>query len=208
MINTLIFHVRGVFLQRFRYIKPEIRIVGVDDGAFVPHTEGDALIVGAVFRGGCWLDGVMHTKVKVDGLDANERIASMIVDSPHGKQLRIVMLNGVTCAGFNVVDIRKLYKDIGLAVMAVTKEKPNLTKIRKALMNLPQSEKRWTAMRNAGKLHEMFTKGRKAKVHVHIAGILEKDAEIILKKTSTRSHIPEPLRVAHLIASGLSDCLV
>jgi len=36
------------------------------------------------------------------------------------------------------------------------------------------------------------------------AGIANKEAEDILKMTCTRSKIPEPLRVAHLIASGLS----
>ena len=36
-------------------------------------------------------------------------------------------------------------------------------------------------------------------------GISEDDARKIVKLTSTRSSVPEPLRVAHLIASGLSN---
>jgi endonuclease V-like protein UPF0215 family len=195
-------------LQRFRAIKSEIRVVGVDDGVFAPHTEGYALVIGVVFRGGYWLDGVMHTKVKVDGMDANEKIGAMIADSPHSKQLRVVMLNGVTCAGFNVIDIKKLYEDTGLPVIAVTREKPNLADIHKALENLPNSEERWTSMMNAGELLEMFTKGRKAKVYLHIAGVGGEDAEKIVRMTSTRSYAPEPLRVAHLVASGLGDYLV
>ncbi|MGA9387575.1 MAG: DUF99 family protein, partial [Candidatus Bathyarchaeia archaeon] len=108
--------------KRFRIVKPEIRVLGVDDGVFTPHVKGFALIVGVVFRGGYWLDGVMHTKVRVDGLDATRKIASMIVNSPHHKQLRVIMLNGVTCAGFNVIDIEKLNAGTRLPVIAVTRE--------------------------------------------------------------------------------------
>jgi endonuclease V-like protein UPF0215 family len=76
------------------------------------------------------------------------------------------------------------------------------------LENLPNSEERWTSMQNAGELLEMFTKSRKAKVYLHVAGVGERDAEKIVRVTSTRSYVPEPLRVAHLVASGLGNCLV
>ncbi len=161
-------------------------------------------VVGVVFRGGYWLDGVMHTKVEVDGFDATEKITAMIINSPHYKQLRVIMLDGVTFAGFNVVDIKKLSLETKLPVIAVTREKPNLTEIREALKNLKGSERRWKAMLNAGRMFEVFTKNKKEKVYMQISGILEEDAEKILKLTSTRSSIPEALRVAHLIASGIS----
>ena len=190
--------------KRFRVVKPEIRVLGVDDGVFTPHVKGLALIVGVVFRGGYWLDGVMHTKVKVDGLDANRKIASMIVNSPHYKQLRVIMLNGVTCAGFNVVDIRRLNRETRLPVIAVTRDKPNFAEIRRALENLPHSEKRWNAIRGTDELYEVCTRSRNAKIYMQIAGICKEDAEKTLQITSTRSNIPEALRVAHLIASGIS----
>ncbi|NIU39030.1 hypothetical protein GWN65_03390, partial [Candidatus Bathyarchaeota archaeon] len=41
--------------------------MGVDDGIFVPHTKGTVDVVGVVYRGGYWLDGVMRTEVTVDG---------------------------------------------------------------------------------------------------------------------------------------------
>jgi endonuclease V-like protein UPF0215 family len=190
--------------KRFRIVKPEIRVLGVDDGVFTPHLKGFALIVGVVFRGGYWLDGVMHTKVKVDGLDATGKIASMIVHSPHYKQLRVIMLDGVTCAGFNVIDIKKLYEETKLPVMAVTREKPNFTEIRQALKNLSHSERRWEAISGTGELFEVCTRSKSARVYMQMAGICEEDARKILQMTSTRSNIPEALRVAHLIASGIS----
>lgn len=188
----------------FRSVKPEIRVLGVDDGVFVPHTKGVVDVVGVVYRGGSWLDGVMRTEVEVDGTDATEKLASMIRSSPHYDQLRVVVLNGVTLAGFNVVDIKELFRKVGLPVIAVTREKPDFEEIKKALENLPEHEKRWKAMENAGKIVEVCTREAEEPVYMQVAGVLEKDAEKILKSTSTRSNVPEALRVAHIIASGLT----
>jgi len=190
--------------KRFRVIKPEIRVLGVDDGVFTSHEKGLVLVVGAVVRGGCWLDGVMHTEIEVDGFDATEKITSMITNSPHYKQLRVIMLNGVTFAGFNIVNIQKLNKKIKLPVIAVIRQKPNLPKIQEALKNLPEGEKRWQVIQNAGELIKVVTRNKKEKIYAQLSGILEEDARKILQLTSTRSGIPEALRVAHLIASGVS----
>lgn len=190
--------------MKIRRVKPEIRVLGVDDGVFIPHSKGVATVVGVVYRGGYWLDGAMRTEVKIDGMDATEKIASMITSSPHYDQLRVVMLNGVTFAGFNVVDIKKLFERVHLPVITVTREKPDFDDIRKALRNLSEYEKRLEAMENAGRIIEVCTRDAEQAVYVQIAGISEKDAEKILKSTSTRSSIPEALRVAHIIASGLT----
>ena len=190
--------------RRFRSIKPEIRVLGVDDGVFIPHSKGLVDVVGIVFRGGYWLDGVMRTEIEVDGLDATEKIASMIIESPHYKQLRIIMLSGITFAGFNVVDIKELYSKTSLPVIALTRDLPKMEEIRQALENLPEKEKRWKAILNAGEIFEVQTREGEEPIYMQIAGIEREDAEKIVKITSTRSNIPEPLRVAHIIASGLT----
>ncbi|MEM3536710.1 MAG: DUF99 family protein [Candidatus Bathyarchaeia archaeon] len=190
--------------KKFRIIKPEIRVLGVDDGVFIPHTKGFVPVVGVVFRGGYWLDGVMHTRIRIDGFDATRKITSMIINSPHYKQLRIIMLNGITFAGFNVVDIEELNKKTRLPVIAITREKPNLKEIREALKNLPKSEERWKIILKAGEPFEMPAKNKGEKIYMQACGLLKEDAEKIVRLTSTRSNIPEALRVAHLIASGIS----
>ena len=190
--------------KKFRAIKPEIRIVGVDDGVFIPHSKGLAEVVGVVFRGGYWLDGVMKTEVTVDGMDATEEIAEMITASPHYNQIRVIMLNGITFAGFNIVDIERLSVFTGLSVIAVTREKPNFEDIRKALRNLSEGEKRWSIIEKSRKLIRVRTRPGEEPVYMQIAGISREDAEKIVKESSTRSKVPEPLRVAHIIASGLT----
>jgi len=189
--------------KSFRVIKPEIRVLGVDDCPFIPHTKGQVPVIGVVFRGGYWLDGVMHTKIAVDGFDATEKITAMITSSSHYKQLRVIMLNGVTFGGFNIVDVKALNAATKRPVITVTREKPDLTKIRKALKNLSKSQERWNTILNAGEPLEMPTRRGKKKIYMQVAGISRDDAQEILRLTSTRSNIPEALRVAHLVASGV-----
>jgi len=177
-------------------------VLGIDDGKFIPHTQGIVIIVGVVFRGGYSIEGVMHTKVAIDGLDATEKLASMINGSPHRRQLRLLMLNGVTFGGFNVVDLKKLNQETRLPIIALTQNKPDLDDITSALKNLPEYEERLRLVLEAGPIHEVANHG--TKVYVELAGISLIDAEKIIKLTSTRSCLPEPLRVAHLIASNIS----
>jgi endonuclease V-like protein UPF0215 family len=190
--------------QSLRVIKREIRVLGIDDGTFVPHVKGKVLVVGAVFRGGYWLEGIMHTKIDVDGLDSTDKLSSMITNSSHYQQLRVIILNGITLGGFNVVDIEKLNLFTKLPVITVTRERPDLKEIYKALKNLPESKQRWEIILRAGEPAEVITRNQEAKIYVQTAGISIDDTKKILRSTSTRSNIPEALRVAHLIASGIS----
>jgi len=191
--------------KRFRSIKPEIRILGIDDSRFVTHTKGATDVVGVVYKGGYWFEGVMHTSVTIDGLDATEKIAMMIKSSPFYGELPVVILDGITFAGFNVVDISKLSQSVNLPVISVTREKPNLKQIKSALKNLSNFEIRWHILENAGDLFEVETRKGENPIYIQISGILPKDAKLIVKNTSTQSNIPEALRVAHIIASGLAN---
>jgi len=190
--------------RTIRSVKPEIRVVGIDDGVFVPHTHGKCDVIGVVFRGGYWLEGVMRTQVEIDGLDATDKIAEMITGSPHYGQLRVIMLDGVTFAGFNVVDTLRLFETTRLPVIAVTREKPDFKDIRKALKNLPFSEKRWRAINNADKIIRVATRRGEEAVYIQARGVEADVAVRIVRNTATRSNVPEALRVAHLIASGLT----
>jgi len=187
----------------FRKIKREIRIVGVDDCPFVPRKHGKTYVIGIVFRGGYWIDGVMRTSVEVDGLDATEKIAEMIKSSPHYRQLRVIMLNGITFAGFNVVDVRGLFEFTGLPVLALTREEVNVDEVKAALMKLPHWEERWQKIQRAGEI--LRFRIEETEISMQAVGVSEEDAERIVRISCTRGNIPEPLRVAHLVASGLAE---
>lgn len=191
-----------VNLVKFRDIKREIRIVGIDERPFIPLGLEQVDLFGIVFRGGYWLDGVIRGTIDMNGLDATEKISDMIRTSPHYKQLRVIMLNGIIYAGVNTVNIRKLFEYTGLPIISITEETPDINYIKKSLRSLPHWVKRWKDIEDAGEVI-MLNKGN-SKIFIQIAGLLRENAEKIISICSTRSIIPEPLRVAHVVASSVS----
>jgi endonuclease V-like protein UPF0215 family len=189
--------------RKFWSIKSEIRVMGIDDGPFVAHTKGKVLIVGTIFRGGQWLDGIVRTYADIDGTDATQRIIDMVNKSRHKGQLRVIMVDGVTFGGFNVIDIQEIFRQTGVPVIVVSRKMPDFSNVKKALKNLPDWRERWRMLRAASKIHRVRSRPRAAPVCVQVAGINLTDAEQVVKLTSTRSLVPEPLRVAHLIATGI-----
>jgi endonuclease V-like protein UPF0215 family len=175
--------------------------MGIDDCPFDAAREERTTVLGVIFRGGLWLDGATSTDVEIDGKDSTKRLVEMIKSSPHYKQLRVIMMDTITLAGFNIVDILRLNQEIGFPVIAVTRDKPNNDDVKAALRNLPDWEDRWSMIRNAGDLNEIHV--RNTTIFAHVAGISTNDAEAIVKISSTRANYPEPLRVAHLLAHSL-----
>ncbi|MBP1907981.1 DUF99 family protein [Methanolobus bombayensis] len=182
------------------HIKDEIRILGIDDSALISDK---ITIVGAFFRGGRWIDGVLRSEVTRDGLDATDRIVSMVNNSKHLPQIRAIMLDGVTYGGFNPVDIVKLYTRTNVPVIVLMRDLPDFDNIEKALSFLPESETRMEIIKKAGKISSVVTKDNDNPVFFQCYGMDHEIAAKIIQITSTRSNIPEPLRVAHLIATGI-----
>jgi len=185
--------------MQFRSIKKEIRILAWDDGPFEFKSKGKDILIGVIFRGGQFLDGLLKTEVEIDGEDATEKIIEKILKTRH-KDLRVVMLDGITVAGFNTVNIKEIYDKTGLPVIVINREKPNLEKFIETLKNMSNAEKRLKAVKDAGPIYSMSVKNKR--IYFQSYGIKKDDVEEIIKTTSTMSLIPEPLRAAHLIANG------
>lgn len=185
-----------------RSIKKEIRILGFDDGPFKPRSKEKVLVVGAIYRGGNFFDGLMRTEVTCDSLDATDKIAEVVNNSRHKQELRVLMFKGVTIGGFNIIDIKSLSQKTHLPIIIVSRKKPNLKKILEALKNFHDFKERWEFIRNAGKIYKVEIKKNK-NLYYQFIGLQKDEAEKIIKLACTRSLIPEPLRVAHLIASAM-----
>lgn len=179
------------------HIKPEIRVLGIDDSALINEK---VTVIGTFFRGGGQLDGVLRAEVTKDGMDATDTFIRMIKNSKYYTQIRVIMLDGVTYAGFNPVDINRLFNETNLPVIVFTRSCPDFEKIKLALEHLPLAEKRWEVIQRAGKVYEIV---QGAQVFIQFCGIDKESAIEIVRMTTTHSNIPEPLRVAHLIATGV-----
>ena len=59
-------------------VKKEIRVLGIDDAPFDKFKDKKCLIIGVFFRGGNFLDGVLSSKVAVDGSDSTAKMIKMV----------------------------------------------------------------------------------------------------------------------------------
>ena len=134
---------------KFYSIKNEIRILGIDDGPFDLYNDKTTIIIGAIFRGGTWLDGILKTEVEIDGSDATNKIAGMVRETKH-KDLRIIMLDGLGFGGFNLVDIKKLFKETRIPVITIVRKMPDFEAIKNVMKNLKNREFYSKCIENAG----------------------------------------------------------
>jgi hypothetical protein len=173
-------------------------VVGFDDAPFERDHRGDVLLVGTVFAG-TRLEGVLSTRVRRDGANAAARLAECLLRSRFLPQLHVVLLQGISFAGFNVVDLRSLQRRTGLPVLVVTRRPPDLESIRSALLDhVPGGARKWRLIEAAGPMEPV------AGVHVQRLGIGLADTEKLLARLQLHGQMPEPLRVAHLIAGGVT----
>ena len=181
-------------------MKQQIRLLGVDDSPFT-FTEKYAAVIGVVMRGGSYIECVLRDQVSIDGDDATFVCKNMIKNTRHRKQLKAVLLDGIALGGFNVVDIGDVYSSTGLPVITVTRDRPDFDKIGNALKkNFEDWEYRLALIKN-GTLYEVETSHNP--IFVKCAGIDIEEAKEIIKLSTIRGVVPEPIRVAHLIASGI-----
>ena len=180
-------------------MKKEIRIAGIDDMPF-SFRDKKTGIVGVIMRGGKYLEGVLKGEVTIDGMDSTDEIINMIGRSRHLQQLKIIMVDGIALGGFNVIDGNRIYEEIGIPVITITREKPDMEKILEALRkHFEDWKERWNLINN-GKLHEIKLNYT---IYAKFFGIDMEEGIETIKIATIRGAIPEPIRIAHLIATGI-----
>lgn len=177
-------------------IKKEIRVIGIDDSPFKKFKRGKVLVIGTIFRGGTLIDGILSTKINIDGNDATKKLIQMINKCKFKPQLQAILLDGIALGGFNIIDVKELNKKTKIPVIVTIRRYPDFKKIENTLKKL-KKHKKFDLIKKAGPVHKFN------KLYFQIKGIDIKKAKQILKITCTRSLIPEPIRIAHLIASGV-----
>ena len=182
-------------------MKDQIRILGVDDSPF-SFSNKNTTVIGVIMRGSGYLEGVIRKSVEIDGDNSTNICIEMIEKTRHRKQLKVMMLDGIALGGFNIINIEKVYDITGLPVITITREKPDFIKIEGALKKYFDDWRYRLALIKKGDLCSIETKYKP--IFIKCVGIDIVDAKEIIKISTIRGVIPEPIRVAHLIASGIT----
>jgi len=168
-----------------RQVKGEIRVLGI---AVKPSRSGDLLnVVGVVFRGRRWLDGVM--KATAQDPDVTDRLVEMIASSPHQPQIRVLLVDDSLVEGGAVIDAHRLSEKASRPVIRLTAEK-----------GAPPSEA------DAEASSQRFVLEREAGSRSVLSiGLRSRDAARVLEVSTREGLVPEALRVAGLVASAVAD---
>lgn len=182
--------------------------IGIDDGYFTQEFKEmrlKTLLVG-VLCSGKKPENIKVTTVVVDGLDGTSRALEVIEELRKGltTSVNAVFLDGVTVAGFNFIDPEEVNVRTGIPVVVLFKTKLNLEKVKAALINhFSDWRDRYEIIeRNYGRAQEVVT--RRKNVRISSYGLDLSKVSMLVSFLQHVSSVPEPLRLADLIASELT----
>jgi len=173
-------------------------VIGFDDAPFAREHRGDVTVIGAVFCG-IRLEGVLAGQVRRDGANATQVLSAMVQGSRFYGHLQCVLLQGIALAGFNVVDCLALHRALAVPVMVVVRKRPDMDAVREALLGrVPGGHRKWRLIEALGPMQPL------AGLYVQRVGLSTAEAEDLIRRLAVHSRLPEPLRTAHLIATGIA----
>jgi endonuclease V-like protein UPF0215 family len=179
--------------------KTGVRVIGVSESFKKAHSK--SIVVGVIMRGDYRIDGFGVCHPMIGGTDSTESFVKLY--QRIGRQdIRAWMLGGSVISWFNVVDIVELHRITEIPVVCVTYN-PSEGIERYLKEYFPQDWKtRLAILEKAGERtpisldtgHEAF---------LTTAGVGVNRAKRLLDLFTIDGRIPEPVRVARLVAAGL-----
>lgn len=174
-----------------------IRVLGVDDAHYADKSHGSRVNIAGVVCGGTRFEGMLWGTLAKDGMDATERIVDLVRESKFAPQLHLVLLDGITFGGCNVVDLPVLSRQLDLPVVAVMRRLPSMENFKHVVHLLPDSAERWRRTLAAGDVHQ---------VDGWVFQCVGEEPTAVanaLSRLTDNGKVPEALRIAHLIGSAV-----
>jgi endonuclease V-like protein UPF0215 family len=156
-------------------------------------------MAGIVMRKDLRIDGVAIASLTVGGMDATEAVLG-IIGSLGRRDINLVMMSGSVVAWFNILDPGAIFERTGLPLIVVTDEDSEGLE-EDILHHFPGDEDRLRAYRKLGDRVPVLL-GDDAEVFIRATGLSPGDAARILKDFTRDGKVPEPVRVARLVARG------
>ena len=181
-------------------MKHQVRVLVIDDSPF-EFGDSTALVIGALMRPPNYLESVMKTEVAVDGSNASKKVTEMILGSRYRDQIKLILIDGIALAGFNILDLDFIHSSLEIPVLTVTRDRPDFGKMRAALMKYFPDWRDRADLLTRHDLREIPTEHKP--LYASGIGLEWREFEELVRITTVRGAVPEPLRVAHLIATAM-----
>ena len=172
-------------------------LLGVDDAPFSKGQSERVPIVGVMMEGADLVEGVAVGAFGVDGEDATTYLADWIGGLRCHASLQGVVIGGITIAGLGVVDVVRLADTLGVPVLVVTRQQPDDAPLLLALKTAGLFDRAPIVSRSPR------AEGIEDGLFVAHAGTDAARAAALVRATLGKAQLPEPLRLAHLIARAI-----
>lgn len=175
-----------------------LRAIGFDDAPH-PRRRGASVAIAGVVCRGTRFEGLLWGHVRKDGWGATERLVEMLRASKYLPQVHMVLIDGIAFGGLNVVDLAALATAVERPCVAVMRRQPDLVAMERAIRALPRPEQRLERLRRAGPIHT------RPPFVFQVCGLDPDRTHDALVRLTDTGHVPEALRLAHLVTSAVRD---
>jgi len=172
-------------------------VLGIDDGPFEKGVSPETPLVAVMMEGPDRVESVALGSFPVDGGEVTQYLASWIVELRCFPALQAVTLGGITIAGLAVVDILQLHELIQVPVLVVNRRDPERSSLDEALASAGFEDRRAIVRRTPSA--QQLEDG----LYLAAAGATVSQAEQLARAMINKAQVPEPLRIAHLIARAI-----
>ena len=155
-------------------------------------------LAGVVMRRDFIIDGFVFGHATIEGSDATDSILQMY-KKLHRGDISFLMISGMIISMYNIVDIKKIWNELKIPILGVTYE--NSKGIEDAIkFHFPDSYQ--------SKIEEYHNLGERTKLTLHtghdlyvrIEGCTIQETKNLLNAFTLQGSMPEPLRVAQMLA--------
>lgn len=147
------------------------------------------------------VDGLSMSRCTVGGMDATDAVVSLYRDLER-TDINAMMLSGCVISWYNVVDLNRVYDEIGVPLVCITYEESQGLK-EFFIKNFPDDweERVRVYERNGSRMPLVLKTGYS--VFVRPFGMELLDAKRLLDRFTLHGRIPEPIRLSKVIARGV-----
>jgi endonuclease V-like protein UPF0215 family len=179
--------------------KKGLRILGIAE-SFADRVS--STLAGVVMRKDLHIDGVALTRITVGGMDATEGVLR-IVKNLDRRDINALMLSGGVIAWYNIIDPDTIHDQTGLPTLIVTYESSEGLE-EDILRHFPGDEARLEAYYRLGTRFP-HTLSTGYTVYLRAWGLSEPASTALCDAFTHDGKVPEPLRVARLIARSVTN---
>ncbi len=173
-------------------------LLGIDDGPFEVRAGAETPIVGVMMEGPDLVESVAVTRFPVDGDAATRFLADWVTGLRLHPALHAIVLGGITIAGLGVVDLDAFAAATAVPVIAVSRRDPREHRLESALVAAGLADRLEVIRRTPPAL------ASPGGLYLACAGVSPDAAGVLVAACCGKARVPEPLRLAHLIARAIA----